>query len=180
MFQNLFIFIRLGKFYDRDRDTIICDGCEKEIQISYPRYKAKFQKNLDLCKNCISLSKTPQNNFFYLENLVEDMVFHEYFECNICKAHPIPGIRFTCLICQSFDLCEACYDSAPLFDEKPHYLAHNFITYEIPLLAGGLPVHRLKCTGCSTFPIIGYCFTCTVCKQLQLCKYFYNFNKKVY
>ena len=72
---------RLGKYYDWDRDSIICDGCNERIAVGTPRYKGRFQRDLDLCNVCINSSPLPRDHFIYLENLVEDMVFHEYFEC---------------------------------------------------------------------------------------------------
>merc|ERR1712000_687175 len=161
---------QLGKYYDCDRDTIFCDHCKKEIVPGMRRYKSRSTKNLDFCYDCISKTSEDVQNFILLENNAEEMVFHEYFECNICKANPIPGIRFTCSICPSFDLCESCYDTSILIDSQIHKVVHNFDAFEIPELAGGLPIHVLKCQGCNTFPIVGYCFTCTICKQMQLCQ----------
>jgi len=168
---------QLGKYYDCDRDTIFCDHCKKEIVPGMRRYKSRSTKNLDFCYDCISKTSEDVQNFILLENNAEEMVFHEYFECNICKANPIPGIRFTCSICPSFDLCESCYDTSILIDSQIHKVVHNFDAFEIPELAGGLPIHVLKCQGCNTFPIVGYCFTCTICKQMQLCQKCF-FSKK--
>jgi len=33
---------------------------------------------------------------------------HKNYECNICKAFPIKGIRYHCLECNDFDICEKC------------------------------------------------------------------------
>jgi hypothetical protein len=37
-------------------------------------------------------------------------IIHEAVPCVECKIHPIAGIRFKCIICENFDLCEFCED----------------------------------------------------------------------
>ena len=175
--------------------------------MGHTRYKSRFPPLMDLCTDCLAASPRERDHFLRLDNQVEEMVFHEYFECNpsfhslrmrwctnlvrlgnLCKVQPIPGIRFTCSVCPGFDICEgrwnhrlcpcgnrgpdllaACFDKSPLWNDQIHSQIHAFIPREIPQLAGGLPIHRLRCSGCHTFPIIGYCFSCTQCKNINLC-----------
>lgn len=33
---------------------------------------------------------------------------HMHVGCNVCKKAPITGVRFKCLVCYDFDLCESC------------------------------------------------------------------------
>ena len=33
---------------------------------------------------------------------------HKNYECDICKMHPIKGIRYHCLECKDYDICEKC------------------------------------------------------------------------
>ena len=35
---------------------------------------------------------------------------HEGVECDGCEMNPIRGLRFKCLDCPDFDLCEECYN----------------------------------------------------------------------
>ena len=49
--------------------------------------------------------------FFMLENDMDDDIHHEYLKCNICLAEPICGPRFKCNTCQDVDICEKCFDS---------------------------------------------------------------------
>ncbi len=35
-------------------------------------------------------------------------VFHPGVTCDGCKAHPLPGIRYQCTICDNLDYCEVC------------------------------------------------------------------------
>ena len=35
---------------------------------------------------------------------------HEGIECDGCEMNPIRGLRFKCLDCPDFDLCEECYN----------------------------------------------------------------------
>lgn len=47
-------------------------------------------------------------------------LYHEGVECDNCEITPIVGLRFKCMDCEDFDLCEKCYG------EKGHFtLAHK-------------------------------------------------------
>ena len=35
---------------------------------------------------------------------------HFFIECSECEAHPIVGIRYNCLECYDYDLCQGCKD----------------------------------------------------------------------
>ena len=35
---------------------------------------------------------------------------HEGIKCDGCEMNPIRGLRFKCLDCPDFDLCEECYN----------------------------------------------------------------------
>jgi len=55
-------------------------------------------------------------------------------------------------------------------ENNPDHVNHTFNAVELPDLAGGLPVHRIRCVGCMTVPIIGYRFICAECPNLNLCQ----------
>eukprot|EP01103_Thecamoeba_quadrilineata_P016776 TRINITY_DN5712_c0_g1_i2.p1 TRINITY_DN5712_c0_g1~~TRINITY_DN5712_c0_g1_i2.p1 ORF type:complete len:389 (-),score=44.69 TRINITY_DN5712_c0_g1_i2:129-1295(-) len=160
----------LGEYYDWGRDRIQCDKCAEVIAIGQTRYKSKKIPDLDLCGKCFEAEPNSQNDFFKLENILEEMIFHQYYCCNGCFTKPIWGIRFHCLECEDVDLCETCYDKKLLLNDCGHTPNHEFLSIEIPELAGGLPVHRERCVGCMTFPIIGYLFVCQDCPNIHLCQ----------
>jgi len=170
---------QLGEYYDWDHDVIQCDRCARVIKIGNKRYKSKTIPNKDICGNCFKESGENEEDYFKLENNIDEMVFHEYYECNGCKTRPLWGIRFTCLDCPDFDLCEACYDKKIVPEElkQIHTLSHRFKAVEFPQLAGGLTVHRYRCAGCETYPIIGPRFRCRNCQKTNFCQKCF-FNKK--
>eukprot|EP01102_Stenamoeba_stenopodia_P005007 TRINITY_DN15508_c0_g1_i1.p1 TRINITY_DN15508_c0_g1~~TRINITY_DN15508_c0_g1_i1.p1 ORF type:complete len:700 (-),score=119.10 TRINITY_DN15508_c0_g1_i1:88-2187(-) len=167
----------LGEYYDWDRDQVDCDVCANTIQMGKTRYKSKLVANRDLCEDCLKKSGEPLDDYFALENIADTMIFHQYYECNNCKTKPLWGIRFHCLDCDDCDLCEACYDSKIIPKDSKHELTHKIQPVEISELAGGLPVHRERCAGCLTFPIIGYRFKCHDCSYVSLCQKCF-FHKK--
>lgn len=167
----------LGEYYDWDHDKISCDVCGKVIELGKPRYKSKQIANRDLCEGCLKASGEPEQDYFFIENIADTMIFHQYYECNGCKTKPLWGMRFHCLDCEDCDLCEACYDAKTIPADSTHLTTHNFQVFEMPELAGGLPVHRDRCAGCLTFPIIGFRFKCHDCPYVNLCQKCF-FNKK--
>ena len=54
----------------------------------------------------------PKNNYI-----------HKNYECDVCKIHPIKGIRYHCLECKDFDLCEKCEEKVN--HEHPLYKIKN-------------------------------------------------------
>ena len=37
-----------------------------------------------------------------------EALIHHGIRCNVCQKFPIVGIRYKCIQCKSFDLCEQC------------------------------------------------------------------------
>ena len=59
------------------------------------------------------INKTnPKNNYI-----------HKNYECDVCKMHPIKGIRYHCLECKDYDLCEKCEEKVN--HEHPLYKIKN-------------------------------------------------------
>ncbi|EME26927.1 N6-adenosine-methyltransferase subunit METTL3 [Galdieria sulphuraria] len=172
----------LGENYVYWHNEFTCDRCQRRITTGRRRYKSRIKANYDICEICwpAYLSEHAQDgiasqeaHFFALENVVEEAVYHEYFECNMCKVTPIWGVRFSCQNCEEYDLCEACFDKSLLHEEgKKHSLLHTWKAYELPQSAGDLPVHRgARCQGCLQYPIIGYRFHCLECvPTVDLCQ----------
>jgi hypothetical protein len=110
---------RLGEYYDWDRDRINCNGCQQEIELGKPRFKSRGEKNYDLCQPCLLKSEYSEEQFFKLENTIDQQVFHEWYKCKYlppslvktilgdsCGVEPLWGNRFHCLQCLDLDLCE--------------------------------------------------------------------------
>ena len=38
---------------------------------------------MDLCQDCVKKNNVPVEDFFEIENSCDEMVFHEYFECDV-------------------------------------------------------------------------------------------------
>ncbi|RKP02025.1 hypothetical protein CXG81DRAFT_11291 [Caulochytrium protostelioides] len=68
-----------------------------------------------------------------LYTLAEDQARREGFvhrsiTCNHCSASPIRGVRYKCVNCVDFDLCELCEA-----DNHQHYKTHVFLKIRIPI-----------------------------------------------
>jgi mRNA (2'-O-methyladenosine-N6-)-methyltransferase len=164
---------QLGPHYNWSHDDITCDECHLKIQLGQIRYKHKHMANRDLCKSCLTKLSEPLHDYYALNNRYDEQCFHEYYECNGCQAKPLWGIRFTCQQCPDFDLCETCHDGRVVPEELAaiHKKGHTFAAIETPELAGGLSVHRHRCLGCNTFPIVGCRFKCVECSgNMSLCQ----------
>ena len=48
---------------------------------------------------------------------------HKNYECDICKMHPIKGIRYHCLECNDYDICEKCEEK--FSHQHPLYKVKN-------------------------------------------------------
>uniref|UniRef100_A0ABM5FAZ2 Dystrotelin n=1 Tax=Pogona vitticeps TaxID=103695 RepID=A0ABM5FAZ2_9SAUR len=60
------------------------------------------------------------------------MVTH-WVQCNICKRFPITGLRYRCLKCLDFDLCQVCFLTGQYC--KPHKKSHPVIEHCVPVSA---------------------------------------------
>lgn len=78
---------------------------------------------------------------FYISIIVVtmyDLILHKK-----CDQDTIWGVRFECIDCENYDLCEACFDLT-LSEKKTHNPNHNFRAIEIPAFAEGIPCHDAK------------------------------------
>uniref|UniRef100_A0A8C4VYN4 Dystrotelin n=1 Tax=Gopherus evgoodei TaxID=1825980 RepID=A0A8C4VYN4_9SAUR len=55
-----------------------------------------------------------------------EMVMH-HVRCSICKNFPITGLRYRCLKCLNFDLCQVCFFTE--CQRKPHKRSHPVMEY---------------------------------------------------
>jgi hypothetical protein len=100
---------QLGEYYDWDHDLIACDVCGNTIHTGRMRYKSRLQANKDLCGECFKQSGENVADYFEIENVLNEMAFHQYFACDGCGTKPIWGLRFHCTECDDCDLCERTY-----------------------------------------------------------------------
>ena len=57
--------------------------------------------------------------FFQFSELPEDTIdIHHNIFCDACGMQPILGLRYKCLDCPDFDLCEGCYNKEAHKDHK--------------------------------------------------------------
>jgi hypothetical protein len=124
---------------------VICDGCNGNI--FGIRYKCGTCPDYDLCSNCHDTIesfhdtrhafyqlKTPvrrdqRARLLYHKALYDDSVsmenqgdLHNGFYCDGCDASPIQGIRFRCLECPDYDLCEACNSKGAAIHNNRHVM----------------------------------------------------------
>eukprot|EP01080_Neovahlkampfia_damariscottae_P008860 gene8860-809_t len=55
------------------------------------------------------------------ENLPQEEVVHYHIICDQCNKRDIKGIRYQCLDCEDYDLCQDCFKTSTHFNRK-----HNF------------------------------------------------------
>ncbi|WAQ94765.1 YN8B-like protein [Mya arenaria] len=87
--------------------------------------------------------------------------------CDGCNMQ-IVGLRYNCITCLDYDLCQACFDKAV-------HIGHDMkqISYQSHGMGRSLTgnfVHRgLHCDGCNATPIIGTRYKCMSCYEYDLC-----------
>ena len=52
-----------------------------------------------------------------------ESLIHNGIKCSLCQRFPIVGIRYKCLQCKSYDLCEEC--------EKTHGMKHGHLLLKL-------------------------------------------------
>ncbi|KAF0691624.1 Aste57867_17194 [Aphanomyces stellatus] len=98
---------------------------------------------------------------------------HKAFYCNQCSQLITGRIRYKCLVCTDFDLCETCegVESThpthhPFLRLKhAHYGDKNYVT----LNRQELTHHGVHCCECNQ-PIVGILYQCTLCPTVRLCE----------
>ncbi|XP_066478088.1 dystrotelin [Tiliqua scincoides] len=63
---------------------------------------------------------------------VTKMVTHQV-TCNVCNSFPITGLRYRCLKCLNFDLCQVCFFTGQ--HSKPHKKSHPMMEHCVPVSA---------------------------------------------
>jgi len=104
---------QLGVEYAEWTNVVDCDSCGQNIAIGLRRFKSRLRPNYDICEACLYQSKEEPADLYSIENNIEDSVLHYFHQCNYCKQSPIWGLKFTCEVCDNFDLCESNLISMP-------------------------------------------------------------------
>lgn len=98
---------------------------------------------------------------------VADDTTHLHYTCDGCGVTPVKGIRYHCMVCDNFDLCEKCEAAGR------HPPAHPLLKVVIPTTSARYlaeQVHEgVTCDGCQTKPIVGTRYKCSVCPDFDLC-----------
>jgi len=109
-------------------------------------------------------------------------IVHEYVSCDGCGVKPLKGFRYKCTVCPNYDLCEKCevssqHDHVFMKIKKPivyQFVEGNIIELNQPnnnTNSTNEQVHRwVKCDGCSSKPIVGNRYKCTVCPNYDFCQ----------
>ncbi|XP_071602348.1 dystrotelin [Heliangelus exortis] len=62
--------------------------------------------------------------------------------CRVCKVFPITGLRYRCLKCLNFDLCQVCFFTGRL--RKPHKRSHPVVEHCVQVSAKASAQHFLR------------------------------------
>ncbi|CAJ0919115.1 unnamed protein product, partial [Mesorhabditis belari] len=91
-------------------------------------------------------------------------------KCNVCKMFPIVGLRYRCLHCFNFDICQNCFFSQRT--SKNHKLRHPMQEYSIPTTSGEdvRDLHRCNRQVGTKTKTIGYCRTKQLSHEREMIK----------
>ncbi|KAJ3077106.1 hypothetical protein HDU98_008542 [Podochytrium sp. JEL0797] len=119
-----------------DENTGTSDDDEGEEMEEREGGETRYEDRVEECKSLVGL----------LYHISEDQArrdgfVHRGVTCNHCSSQPIRGIRYHCLNCPDYDLCESCENL-----QDAHMTTHAFAKIRIPLpphcsfRGGGAPV----------------------------------------
>jgi hypothetical protein len=88
---------------------ITCDGCGV-FPLSGVRFKCSECFDYNLCSDCEDKNIETKNHHanHALLKIKVPIVIHVGVSCDDCGVSPIEGIRYTCQVCDNYDLCEKC------------------------------------------------------------------------
>lgn len=154
-----------------------CDGCKMK-PIAGPRYSI-VGKDYDLCHTCFDKRKEFEKegkyawDVFAAPGICVDRLYDKeerfFKKCSNCKTKPIVGMMYECLT-KKGKFCQECFSQRFKFE----YYDQNWVVYRSPgveerRIYEMKGVHKVKCTGCKTKPIIGKKYACQS-KSATLCE----------
>ncbi|KAM5544784.1 hypothetical protein V8D89_001682 [Ganoderma adspersum] len=181
---------------------IVCGFCGKHVGQGN-RSKCLQCFGYARCSECMSAPKAwashdATHQFFPIRNLEDETHFsqvrlmvqrsvdtraprltHQGITCNGCDKTDIEGVRHKCLVCDDYNLCEACIGSPA--KRTQHNPNHGFFPMTTPYdrheydqaRARAHPERLLHngvwCDGCNSDPLVGIRHRCLDCKDFDMC-----------
>ncbi|KAJ3083902.1 hypothetical protein HDU99_005033 [Rhizoclosmatium hyalinum] len=109
---------------DFDYDSSSASDFSRQIySSSLNSAEARLENHLTECKNLVALLHAVSEH-----QARKDGFVHRGVTCNHCGAQPIRGIRYHCLNCADYDLCDSCENLGDV-----HVKTHAFIKIRVPL-----------------------------------------------
>jgi len=82
-----------------------CDGCGMYPLVGF-RHKCLICPNFDLCQICRVNFAHPHKEMTVISSTdISSQESHYGFKCDGCGTDPLIGLRFRCLVCPDYDLC---------------------------------------------------------------------------
>lgn len=92
-----------------------CDSCDIHPIVGV-RWKCLVCNMYDLCTDCRSAGCATKDHsirhrMLRIETRDSVLMSHDRITCDGCRIDPITGVRWKCLVCDDYDLCDACHSS---------------------------------------------------------------------
>jgi hypothetical protein len=165
---------------------------QKEIHESFQNTRDKFQLKFDVIKVKkekiekdfaefqlimkklqTDFDQLPFNDLMEMKWMLQSQCWdfplttHKGIICDHCKAKDFSGVRFRCLDCPNFDLCDNCINFTDI-----HNSNHSFQQIKEPVEVDikTVPHNGVTCNKCRKSNFTGNRFACTHCKKVNYCE----------
>eukprot|EP00163_Fabomonas_tropica_P032210 TRINITY_DN798_c1_g1_i1.p1 TRINITY_DN798_c1_g1~~TRINITY_DN798_c1_g1_i1.p1 ORF type:complete len:1554 (-),score=446.16 TRINITY_DN798_c1_g1_i1:323-4984(-) len=94
---------------------------------------------------------------------------HVSAQCDGCDATPIVGVRYRCIECGDFDLCDTCHREGakhPAPADRPDADTSGHLMTQIRDNIS----HNIVCDGCEMNPVVGTRYKCQTCPDFDICQ----------